>query len=129
MKPFTLFVGAIDQLGVCDATLEPKYKPVVDSVNQLRNRLITEPVLRRPFRHLFNSVYNHNSQFRDRAPSDKDVIDFLQNSFPDLHLVHGDFGPEEISRGETWSGRKGAEREKITINLRLVQVWLRAVST
>jgi hypothetical protein len=147
MKPFALFLGAVDQLGNYNITAEPEYKLVVDAVNQLREQLLSEPVLRAPFLHLLTSVYNELDPFpedlknktldqvpnitkiRDRPPSDQDVINFLQDSFPELHLVIGDLGPDEIREGETWGGQREAEREKISANLRLVQLWLRAAST
>lgn len=44
-------------------------------------------------------------------------------------MAPGDFGPEGVSWGETWSGRREAEKEKIVINCQLVQLWLQAVNT
>ena len=44
-------------------------------------------------------------------------------------MAPGDFGPEGVDWGETWSGRGEADKEKIAINCRLVQLWLQAVST
>lgn len=150
MKPFTLFFGASGQLGTSDITSDPCYKLVVDTVNQLHNRLLNEEVLRRPFLHVFSTVYKDNAVFpddlkpltpvadqvsnmskireiRDGPPTDDDVVDFLTNSFPDLYLAPGDFSPEGVDCSETCSGQEDADQEKITINAKLVQFWLQAV--
>ena len=151
MKPFALFFGASGQLGTSDVTSDPHYKLVVDTVNQLRDRLLKDEGLRQPFLHLFSSVYVDNSDFPDdlkpttpiadqipnmskikqirhHPPTDGDVVDFLTNSFPNIYLFFGDFGPGCVSWGETWSGRGEASEEKVMINMRLVQLWLEAVS-
>ena len=127
MKPFTLFYGTSGQLGTSDITSDSKYKLVVDTVNQLRDRLLNEEVLRQPFLHIFSAVYKGDTDFpndlkpptpvadqvsniskirqiRHHPPTDDDVVDFLTNSFPDLYLAPGEFGPEGIDWGETWSG-------------------------
>jgi hypothetical protein len=44
-------------------------------------------------------------------------------------MAPGDFGPEGVGWGETWSGQGEADKEKIAINCQLVQLWLQAVST
>jgi hypothetical protein len=152
MKSFTLFFGASGQLGTTDVTHNSQYELVVNTVNQLRDHLLKEEVLRQPFLHIFSTSYNDDADFphdlepctpvADQVsnmskirnitrypPTDNDVVDFLTNSFPDLYMAPGDFGPEGVSWGETWSGRGEADKEKIAINCRLVQLWLQAVST
>jgi hypothetical protein len=147
MKPFKLFFGASGQIGSSNVTSDPQYKLVVDTVNQLRDRLLNGEVLRQPFLHLFNTVYQDSSQFpddlkthtpltatdqvsnmskikqlEDHPPTDDDVVDFLTNSFPDLYLPPGSIGPEGENYDETVSGRGEADKEKIAINIRLVQL-------
>jgi hypothetical protein len=152
MKPFTLFFGASGQLGTSDVTHNSQYELVVNTVNQLRDRLLKEEVLRQPFLHIFNTTYNDNADvphdlepctplanqvsnmskfqnIRNYPPTDNDVVDFLTNSFPDLYMAPGNIGPEDVSWHETWSGQGEADKEKIAINCRLVQLWLQAVST
>jgi hypothetical protein len=152
MKPFTLFFGASGQLGTSDVTHNSQYELVVNTVNQLRDRLLKEEVLRQPFLHIFNTTYNDNTDvphdlepctplanqvsnmskfqnIRNYPPTDNDVVDFLTNSFPDLYMAPGNIGPEDVSWHETWSGQGEADKEKIAINCRLVQLWLQAVST
>ena len=151
MKSFRLFFGASGQIGTTDVTHLAQYGLVVNTVNQLRNHLLKFELLRQPFLHIFTTVYNDNADFpndlksctpvndqvsnlskiRHCPPTDSDVIDFLTNSFPDLYMAPGDFGPEleGVSWDETLSGRVEADKEKATINCRLVQLWLQAVST
>jgi hypothetical protein len=151
MKPFSLFFGASGQLGTMDVTDDHQYKIVVTTVNHLRNHLLKEPILREPFIHILNTVYNDDTPFpqdlefctpvydrvsnkskirnmRDGPPTDDDIINFLTNHFPDLYMAPGDFGPQGVDWGETLSGREEADEEKIEINCRLVQLWLQAVS-
>lgn len=151
MKSFTLFFGASGQLGTTNITNNSQYEIVVNTVNQLRDHLLKEEVLRQPFLHIFSTCYHDGADFphdlapctpiadqvsnmskirdiRSQPPTDNDVVDFLTNSFPDLYLAPGDFGPEGVSWGETWSGRGEAEKEKIAINCQLVQLWLQSVN-
>jgi len=150
MKKNSLFFGASGQMGTTDVTDNNDYKLVVNTVNQVRNHLIQE-VLRRPFLHLFNTIYNDDTKFPDdlkastpiedqipnksniqsmrHPPTDSDVVEFLTNSFPDLYMASGDFSPDRIEWGETWSGQGEADKEKITINCRLVQLWLQCAHT
>jgi hypothetical protein len=128
-----------------------QYKIVVNTVNQLRNHLLKEEILRKPFVHIFSSVYNDNTPFpqdlksctpvsnqvsnkskirnmRDGPPTDNDIVNFLTNHFLDLYMAPGDFGSQGVDWGETWSGREEADKEKIATNCQLVQLWLQATS-
>jgi hypothetical protein len=151
MKPFTLFFGRNRQIGTFDITNDPRYALVVNTVIQLRERLLNEEVLRQPFLHIFRVVYEYNTEFpadsgpHDPAtdhipnmsdfrkirnhPTDHDVVDFLTNSFPDIYLSSGYFGPEDIPRVKTCSEQGESDKAKIEINARLVQLWLQAVGT
>jgi hypothetical protein len=113
--------------------------------------LLNEEVLCQPFLHIFNTVYKDDASFPDylkpgtpvadqvsnmskirqirhHPPTDNNVVDFLTNSFPDLYLASGDFGPQGVDWGTTLSGQGEADMEKIMINVWLVQLWLYAVS-
>ncbi|EDR02102.1 uncharacterized protein LACBIDRAFT_295499 [Laccaria bicolor S238N-H82] len=152
MKPFTLFFGASDEITTYEVTHNPSYELVMHTVNHLRDRLLKEQVLRVPFLHIFTNCYNDDSEFprdlapctpvadrvsnlvkirriREHPPTDADVVEFLTNAFPDLYLAHGDFGPEGVSWVETMSGREEADSQKITINGKLVLLWLQIVNT
>jgi len=152
MKPFTLFFGASGQVGTSDVTHDSQYKLVVNTVDQLRDHLLKEEVLRQPFLHIFRNCYNDDTNFpqhlepctpvadqvsnmakiqeiRSHPPTDNDVVDFLTNSFPDLYMAPGDFGPEGVDWGKTFSGQGEADKEKIAIDVQLVHLWLQAVST
>lgn len=114
----------------------PSYELVTHTVNDIRDRLLKEEIFRAPFLHIYTTCYNDDTkpqdvsnltkirQIRDHPPTDADVVDFLTNSFPALYLAPGDFGPEGVSWGETWSGREEADNQKVTINCRLIQLWL-----
>ena len=150
MKDFNLFYGASgDAVGTFNVTNNPKYELVVETVKQLRQRLIDNPTLREPILALFTNVYQDNSKFpedlkenapvsdhrsnqekiqeiRPHPPSDDDVIYFLKNSFPDIYLDLESFTPvdEDFLWGMTKSGRSEGEKELVTINVRLVNLWL-----
>ena len=135
-------------LGTYVITNDPKYKLVVETVTQLRGRLLNDQAFRRPILALFKGVYEDTSEFPEELkaftpavdhrsnlekikeirshhpPSDDDVLEFLMNSFPDLYLELGNFGPAELLWGETRSGRGEFMKEEITINLHLVELWL-----
>jgi hypothetical protein len=152
IKAFSLFFGASGQLGTTDVTHNSQYELVVNTVHQLRDHLLKEEVLHQPFLHIFSTIYNNDANFpndlkhctpvtnqvsnmskiqniRHYPPTDNDVVDFLTNSFLDLYMAPGDFGPEGVVWGETWSGQGEADEEKVVINCQLVQLWLQAVST
>ena len=148
MKSFKLFFGASGQFGTYDVTQDYHYQIVVNTVEQFRNRLLQEEVLRQSFLHIFKNVYKDNTEdlkpstpiadhipnmskireIRRHPPTDADVVKFLTTVYPDIYMAPGDFGPERVDWGETWSGRGEAEEEKIMINCRLVQLWLQSVS-
>ena len=154
MKPFTLFFGANRQIGTFDVTSDPRYALVVNTVIQLRERLLKDEVFRQPFLQIFRVVYQHATEIpadtephtpvadhiydmpdirlrdvRHYPPTDDDVVDFLTNSFPDLYMSSGYFGPEDIDRVKTCSEQGESDKAKIEINVRLVQLWLHTVST
>jgi len=147
MKPFTLFFGAYRQVGTFDVTSDPQYSLVVNTVTQLRKRLLKQEVLRQPFLQIFRAVHQHRSEFpddsepqypfamsnivefRDRPPTDDDVVGFLTSSFPDLYLHCGYFGPEDVDRvTRTCSEQRESDKANIEINARVVQHLFQAVS-
>ena len=124
----------------------------MNTVIQLRERLLNEEVLRQPFLHIFKVVHQYNTEpladpgphapatddipnmsdfrkIRNHPPTDADVVDFLTNSFPDIYLSSGYFVPEDIERVKTCSEQGESDKAKSEINARVVQLWLQAVST
>jgi hypothetical protein len=67
-------------------------------------------------------------QIKTQQPCDGDVVDFLTNAFPDFYLDLGGFPQGDVHWGETTPGRESAEEEAISMNICLVQLWLKAVS-
>ena len=151
MKPFKLFLGGRGTLGTFEVTTKPYYDVVIQTVGQLRCRLLEDPVLRRPLLHLFQTVYEDDSEFPDhlkrstpfadqvsnktkiaairtQPPSDSDVIAFLTNAFPDLYLKLSTFREGDVLWEETMSGQGATDKEEISINVQLVHLWLEAVS-
>jgi hypothetical protein len=153
MKAFKLFLGARGLLGTYEITTKANYELVVMTIGQIRHhlRVLTDPVLRRPLLHIFQTVYTDNSKFPDhlklfrppsdqvpnqikiqairaQPPKDADVIAFLTDAFPDLYLNLSTFSEDDILWGETVSGREAADKEEISINVQLVNLWLKAVS-
>ena len=150
MKSFRLFQGGIALVGTFDVTENNEYQLIVETVNQLRKRLLENPVLRRPLLDLFDSVYRDDSAFPDdlkettpladqipnrtkirqirfQPPTDGDVITFLTDAFPHLYLKAGSFNENDILWGETTTGRSQVN-EEISINVQLVRQWRDSVS-
>lgn len=151
LKPFRLFFGGSGLIGTFEVTSDIKYKLVIETVSQLRNRLLADPVLRQPIVHLFDMVYHDDSEFPDhlkngtplvdqipnklkiqqiraQPPGDGDVVTFLTDAFPDLYLEPSSFREGNVLWRETASGRDAADKEEISINIQLVQLWLKTVS-
>jgi len=151
MKPFKLFLGERGLLGTYEITAKPNYEFVIQTVGQLRHRLLMDPVLRQPLLHLFRTVYEDDSKFpehlksltpladhvsnktkivaiRAQPPSDADVVEFLTDAFPDLYLKLSTFREGDITWGETISGRGAADKEEISINIQLTNLWLKVKS-
>lgn len=152
MKPFRLFLGGRGLLGIIEVTLDPKFQLIIGTVSQLRDHMLGNPILRQPLLHLFSKVYSDDSDFpedskgetpledqisnmsnirkiRPHPPSDEDVVTFLTDAFPDLYLEPGHFCEGDVLWGRTDSGRGEAKKEFISINVRLVHLWNKAVST
>jgi len=151
MKPFKLFWGERGHLGTYEITAKSNYEFAIQTIGQLRHRLLMDPVLRQPLLHLFQMVYEDDSQFTEhlkcltplanhvsnktkiaaiqaQPPSDADVIEFLTDAFPDLYLQLKTFNESEVVWEETISGRGAADKEEIAINIQLMNLWLKAVS-
>lgn len=154
LKPFNLYHGQSGGTTTTSVTNDPRFKVVVDSVNNLRHQMLSDETLRTPFLQIFQSVYSDASKFpedlkpytpvadqipnihkirtiRDQPPVDKDVVDFLENAFPDIYLFAGELSPEGLKSegwGQTISGRAEAGAEKIGILKDLVLHWLESVS-
>jgi hypothetical protein len=116
MKTFSLYLGDPDEPGTTDITSDQHYKPVVNAVLQIRDRLLLDPILRQPYLDLFTLVYEVKQhtpaqdqipQIRHQPPTKIDVIDYLTNSFPDLYLISEEFGTK-------------ATQERISINAELI---------
>ena len=55
-----------------------------NTVEQLRNHLLQEEVLRQPFLHIFKSVYNDNTDF----PEDLKLSTPIADHIPNMSKVH-----------------------------------------
>lgn len=148
MKEFRLFDGEFALVGTHEVTGMNEFRRAVEVVNQLRDRMLKESVLRKPILNLFQEVYNDDTDFpnalkantpvadqvsnktkirkiKSQPPTDQDVTNFLRNSFPDLYLVEFPKSSKKVVWGETWSGRSQANSERVSINAELTDVWLR----
>lgn len=152
MKAFSLYLGDPGEIGTADITSDKPYEPVVNAVQQIRDRLLQDEILRQPYLDLFTSVYHDNTPFPDelkqytpdqdqipnqtkvrqirhQPPTDTDVIDYLTNAFPDIYLISaGEFGTKGTLWGETISGIQAVGQERIGINAELIRAWLSFVS-
>jgi hypothetical protein len=57
MKTFKLYLGGKGLLGTFEVTAKPDYEIVIETVGQIRSRLLADPHLRQPILHIFNTVY------------------------------------------------------------------------
>jgi len=154
MKNFKLYLGASGLVSTYEVTSDPQYKIIIETISQLRHCTLTDPVLRQLLLHIFNSVYEDDSQLPERLkevtpladqipnkikiqqirtelPCDADVVDFLTDAFPDLYLESARFREDDELWKKTFSGQQleDKEPEEISINHRLVLLWFQAVST
>ena len=151
MKSFRLFIGDFGTVSCLEVTTQSDYQRVVGIVIQLRDRMLREQVLREPILSVFQEVYNDDTHLPEKLktrtpalyqlsnkdkirntkpspPTDDDVINFLQDAFPDLYLV--DFLPSlnTVVWSETLSGSSNAKSQCVSINLKLTDIWLTLVS-
>jgi hypothetical protein len=94
-------------------------------------------MLRGPFLDIFSSLYSNDSKFpnhlkdetppadqkskiRTQPPCDDDVITYLTDAFPDLYMKMDSFQEGDVLCGETLSGRGAADKEEVTVNVKLV---------
>ena len=146
MKTFKLYLGGSGHVRTYEITLDPTYRIVVEMVQQLRMHLLSDQALCQPLLHLFESVYEDNSDFpqhlkadtptadqvsnqvkiwviRPHQPCDSDVIEFLMDACPHLHLELNSFCEGDVLWGETITGRESANKEEVTsINVCLIQL-------
>ena len=89
MKPFTLFFGGDRQIGTLNVTNDSRYALAVNTVIQLRERLLNEEVLRQPFLHIFRVVHKYNTEFpADSSPHDPATGQILNMS--DFRKIRND---------------------------------------
>ena len=79
MKSFKLFFGTSGQIGTYDVTQDYHYQIIVNTVEQLRNHLLQEEVLRQPFLHIFKSVYNDDMDFPEDLKPSTPIADHIPN--------------------------------------------------
>jgi hypothetical protein len=145
MNSFSLFEGTRGAIGTVNVTADPRYSFVVQTIDQIRDAVIMEKLLRQPFLDLFIAAYKEDAnlpdnlkhevprevhitgqveikQFGNDPPTDADVLEFFTNAFPDVYLVPGEMGT---------NGGEYREPDKvyITIARSLVQLWYQTVST
>ncbi|THH20064.1 hypothetical protein EW146_g1231 [Bondarzewia mesenterica] len=134
MKSISIFKGERDAIGTMNITAAPRYEFVIQTANQIRERLLKEEQLRQPFLDLFLAVHKDDSAFPDslkhftpvedqisnrakieqvrkNLPTDRDVLDFLTNAFPDIYLVPGYLAAE------------GADKEYVSILYLIIEQW------
>ena len=76
---FKLFFGTSGQISTYNVTQDYHYQIVVNTVEQIRNRLLQEEVLRQSFLHLFKSVYNNNTDFPEDLKLSTPIADHIPN--------------------------------------------------
>ncbi|THH08078.1 hypothetical protein EW146_g9110 [Bondarzewia mesenterica] len=140
-----LFKGRRNAISTRDVTANPRYEFIIQTTNRIREHLLKEEQLRRPFLDLFLAVHKDDSAFpdglkdstpvedqksnqskiqevRNKLPTDADVLDFLTNAFPDIYLV-----PGGLSAGEHWgytsAGRGEVDKEYVSIIHFIVELW------
>ncbi|THH03105.1 hypothetical protein EW146_g10507 [Bondarzewia mesenterica] len=146
MKSISIFKGERDAIGTMNITAAPRYEFVIQTANQIRERLLKEEQLRQPFLDLFLAVHKDDSAFPDslkhftlvedqisnrakieqvrkNLPTDRDVLDFLTNAFPDIYLVPGYLATEEADWGFTSAGRGEADKEYVSILYLIIEQW------
>src|ERR1700683_3924514 len=107
MNLFSLFDGTRGAIGTVNVTTDPRYSFVIQTVDQIRNAVIMEKLLRQPFLDLFIAAYKEDAnlpdnlkyevpreehisgqvqikQFGNDPPTDADVLEFFTNAFPDV---------------------------------------------
>ncbi|KIM77731.1 hypothetical protein PILCRDRAFT_825174 [Piloderma croceum F 1598] len=139
MNLFSLFDGTRGAIGTVNVTTDPRYSFVIQTVDQIRNAVIMEKLLRQPFLDLFIAAYKEDAnlpdnlkyevpreehisgqvqikQFGNDPPTDADVLEFFTNAFPDVYLVPGEMGTD---------GGESIESDKVYIAIArsLVQLW------
>jgi hypothetical protein len=145
MNSFSLFEGTRGAIGTVNVTTDPRYSFVIQTVNQIRDAVVMEKLLRQPFLDLFIAAYMENAnlpdnlkhevpreehisgqveikQFGNDPPIDADVLEFFTNAFPDVYLVPGEM---DTDGGES----RESDKVYITIARSLVQLWYQTVST
>jgi hypothetical protein len=126
MKEFNLFYvfGVLTR----NVTNGAKHKHVVETVSQIRGRLLNDQTFRTPILSLFKGIYEDGSEFPEEPkestppidhmkihshpPSDDDVVEFLTNSFPDLYMINTGFSPNDL----LLDGQEKLKKEEILIS-------------
>jgi hypothetical protein len=153
MKEFSLFFGDLTGSVVTrNVTNDPKYKHVVETVSQIRGRLLNDQTFRTPILSLFQGIYEEelkestppvdhsnfekireiHSHSSSPRPSDDDIVEFLTKSFPDLYLTRrrSSFNPKVLLLGENDRGvheklkKERSQGEEIMIGVHFVRIWL-----
>ena len=77
-----------------DVTVQGSYPQLVALITHFRNALYQDRVLREPYLHVLTSFYESDAgalhqlkTIRPHPPTDDDVLRFVQDYWPDTHLV------------------------------------------
>jgi hypothetical protein len=139
-----VFDATVDIGILPNITKVPYFAKLVASVDDLRLHLIQDETLRQPLLHVLQSLYESNDtkktiqRLQPTRPTHNDIISFVDQFWPEIHLVRSGASFNESSLGEgVWDGVWGSTPcgvqavpyLTVVIIMPLVKQWLQDVST